>query len=129
VAGRRKPFDDLLKEHRAIKEAFLKQKAEQKAAQLALTIGGNQTKPPMPHGASPLVPLVDATSKNNQSHDALPSNNSQLSSRATHHGATHKSLSRPVQKHNNISSHRYVKLRSFPCTQLFCALYFCEQLS
>ena len=35
VTGRRKPFDDLLKEHRAVKEAILKQKAEQKAAHIA----------------------------------------------------------------------------------------------
>ncbi|KAK3102677.1 hypothetical protein FSP39_013080 [Pinctada imbricata] len=35
VQGRKKSFDDLLKEHRAAKEVLLKQKAEQKAAQIA----------------------------------------------------------------------------------------------
>ena len=35
VQGRRKPFDELLKEHRAAKEAFLKAKAEEKDAAAA----------------------------------------------------------------------------------------------
>ncbi|XP_048741891.2 ataxin-7-like protein 1 isoform X2 [Ostrea edulis] len=58
VPGRRKPFDDLLKEHREAKEILLKQKAEQKAAlQAAAEKKAQQSKNPpvIPPGSSQLA--------------------------------------------------------------------------
>ncbi|OWF55726.1 ataxin-7-like protein 1 [Mizuhopecten yessoensis] len=110
VPGRRQPFDELLKEHRAAKEAFLKQRAEQKAAQLAasmVTCGGNTVKPAQPHGASPLVPLdrgLTSAKAGNHGSSVNTSKESSLQSRLLHSGAmSPQKISRPaVVKPNNI---------------------------
>ncbi|XP_060084370.1 ataxin-7-like protein 1 [Ylistrum balloti] len=110
VPGRRKPFDELLKEHRAAKEAFLKQRAEQKAAQLAasmVTCGGNTVKPAQSHGASPLVPLDRGLTMGKGGHHSTSVNTSKESSvqsRLLHSGAmSPQKISRPaVIKPNNI---------------------------
>lgn len=70
VQGRRKPFDDLLKEHRATKEALQKYKAEQKANELASKgiIGGTSKLGHVPVSASPIVPSATAASKSSLSH-------------------------------------------------------------
>ncbi|XP_069142238.1 ataxin-7-like protein 1 [Argopecten irradians] len=113
VPGRRKPFDELLKEHRAAKEAFLKQRAEQKAAQLAASLatsGGNAAKPAQPHGASPLVPLDRGVATSKSGHHSSSSSvnsstkESSLQSRLLQSGAmSPQKISRPaVVKPNNI---------------------------
>ncbi|XP_022333263.2 uncharacterized protein LOC111130463 [Crassostrea virginica] len=103
VPGRRKPFDDLLKEHREAKEILLKQKAEQKAAlQAAAEKKAQQSKHPpvIPPGSSQLAAhLLRPTplqSFNDQHRDKM-SHPPQLSPKKT---------ARPPQKLNTSLPHR-----------------------
>lgn len=98
VPGRRKPFDDLLKEHRAAKEEMLKQKAEMKAAQQQAS-GQSKSASSLSHGASSAnVPI-----KNNNHN--IPKNREALS-HALQHSVSPQKISRPFHKQNHINPHR-----------------------
>lgn len=77
VAGRRKPFDDLLKEHRAAKELLLKQKEEMKqAAALGLPVPtalqtGTPTVPDLPIKHNQIKVEKENTSGHMDSHIAI----------------------------------------------------------
>ncbi|XP_071123525.1 serine-rich adhesin for platelets-like [Mytilus edulis] len=77
VAGRRKPFDDLLKEHRAAKELLLKQKEEMKqAAALGLPVptalqAGTPTVPDLPIKHNQMKVEKENTSGHMDSHIAI----------------------------------------------------------
>ncbi|XP_062579332.1 ataxin-7-like protein 2 [Saccostrea cucullata] len=108
VPGRRKPFDDLLKEHREAKELLLKQKAEQKAAlQAAAEKKAQQLKSPpvIPPGSSQLAAhLLNPTplQSYNDQHRERSSHPPQLSPKKT--AKPPQKLSSSLQQRSSFSS-------------------------